>query len=147
MRDYIVKAATAWFLGFFPFFEIYVAVPAALAMGLDYVSAVSWTVLGNYLPVPLIVVFYRRLLKLRRIGPWLDSLASPRAKGLLERHGPWFILLATPWLGVWAVAVTAMALGVDHRKLLLFSFISISLYAVALAGLIALGIQVVQPES
>ena len=53
----------------------------------------------------------------------------------------------SPWLGVWAVAVTAMALGVDQRNLLLFSFISISLYAVALAGLIAIGIQIVQPES
>ena len=147
MLDYIIKAATAWFLGFFPFFEIYAAVPAAIAMGLDYTSAVFWTVLGNYLPVPLIVFFYGRLLKLRRIGPWLEKLASPRAKGLLDRHGPWFILLATPWLGVWAVAVTAMALGVDQRNLLLFSFISISLYAVALAGLIAIGIQIVQPES
>ncbi len=144
MLDYIVKAAAAWFLGFFPFFEIYAAVPAAIAMGLDYASAVVWTVLGNYLPVPLIVVGYRQLLKLKRIGPWLESLASPRAKGLLDGYGPYFILLATPWIGVWAVAVTAMALGIE-RKLLLFSFISISLYAVALAGLIALGIQIVQP--
>jgi uncharacterized membrane protein len=147
MFDYAVKAAIAWFLGFFPFFEIYVAVPAAIAMGLDYSSAVLWTVLGNFLPVPLIVFFYGQLLRQRRIGPWLQKLASPRAKGLLDRYGPWFILLATPWIGVWAVAVTAMALGIDQRKLLLFSLISISLYAVALAGLIAIGIQVVQPES
>ena len=88
MFDYAAKAATAWFLGFFPFFEIYVAVPAAIAMGLDPVSAVIWTVLGNYLPVPLIVIFYRQLLNHQRLGPWLAKLASPRAKGLLDSYGP-----------------------------------------------------------
>jgi uncharacterized membrane protein len=147
MFDYAFKAAIAWFLGFFPFFEIYVAVPAAIAMGLDYPSAVFWTVLGNFLPVPLIVFFYGQLVRLRRIGPWLQGLASPRAKGLLDRHGPWFILLATPWIGVWAVAVTAMALGMNQRNLLLFTLISISVYAIVLAGLIAFGIQAVQPQS
>jgi uncharacterized membrane protein len=56
-----------------------------------------------------------------------------------------FILLATPWIGVWAVAVTAMALGMNQRNLLLFTLISISVYAIVLAGLIAFGIQVTQP--
>ncbi|GFP28874.1 hypothetical protein HKBW3S33_02290, partial [Candidatus Hakubella thermalkaliphila] len=63
------------------------------------------------------------------------------------RHGPWFILLATPWIGVWAVAVTAMALGMNQRQLLLFTLISISVYAIVLAGLIAFGIQAVRPQS
>jgi len=42
--DYAWRAATAWFLGFAPVAEIYVAVPAALAMGLDPVSVVAWAV-------------------------------------------------------------------------------------------------------
>jgi hypothetical protein len=41
MLDYAAKGATAWFLGLFPLFEIYLAVPAAVAMELDYVSAGS----------------------------------------------------------------------------------------------------------
>lgn len=147
MLEYAAKAATAWFLGFFPFLEIYVAVPAAVAMGLDYVSAVVWPVLGNYAPVPLIVIFYRQLLKLRRVGPWLERLASPRARGHLDRHGPWVVLVATPWVGTWALAVTAVALGMDRRRLLLHSFISITVYAALLAGMIALGIEAFQPET
>jgi len=46
MVEYIAKAFAAWFIGFFPYFEIYVAVPAAIAMGLDYFSAVTWSVFG-----------------------------------------------------------------------------------------------------
>ncbi len=138
--DYFAKAASAWFLGFFPFFEIYVAVPAAIAMGLDTVSAIVWPAFGNYLPVPLIVFFYARLRKLPRVGPWLERRASSRAKRLLDRYGAWLILLATPWIGVWAVAATVQALGMDRNKLLVYSLVSIVLYAVALALLIQLGV-------
>jgi hypothetical protein len=52
MLDYAAKAATAWFVGFFPLFEIYLAVPAAVAMGLDYVSAGSLARLGQLLAGP-----------------------------------------------------------------------------------------------
>ena len=42
MWDYIALAFGAWFAGFFPLAEIYVAVPLALASGLDGVSTVFW---------------------------------------------------------------------------------------------------------
>ncbi|MEO1165549.1 MAG: hypothetical protein AAFV98_17320 [Chloroflexota bacterium] len=35
MVEYIGKAFSAWFLGFFPLAEIYIAVPGAIALGLD----------------------------------------------------------------------------------------------------------------
>lgn len=40
MLEYLARAAAAWFVGFFPLAEIYVAVPAAMAAGLDDVSVV-----------------------------------------------------------------------------------------------------------
>lgn len=144
--DYVAKAASAFFLGFFPFLEIYLAVPAAIAMGLDPVSAIVWPALGNYLPVPLIVFFYARLRELPRVGPWLERRAGSRAKRLLDRYGAWFILLATPWIGVWAVAATVQALGMDRNKLLVYSLVSIVLYAVALALLIQLGVDWLRAE-
>jgi hypothetical protein len=32
---YIYQALATWFVGFFPYFEIYLAVPAGIAMGYD----------------------------------------------------------------------------------------------------------------
>lgn len=40
MIEYIGGAAVAWLIGFAPFLEIYLAVPVAIAAGLDYFSAV-----------------------------------------------------------------------------------------------------------
>lgn len=140
MLEYATKAATAWGLGFFPFLEIYVAIPAAVAMGLDYVSVVFWCTFGNYLPVPLIVLFHQRLKRLPRVGPFLERLATGRGKRLLDQHGPIFVLLATPWIGIWAVAAAAQALGMHRGKLLACTFASVTAYAIALTLLIALGV-------
>jgi hypothetical protein len=52
--DYWAKAISVWFIGFFPLAEIYVAVPAGIAMGLDTGSAVLWGSAGNYAPVLLL---------------------------------------------------------------------------------------------
>ena len=107
MWEYATKAATALALGFAPFLEIYVAIPVAMAMGLGHVSVVLWCVLGNFLPVPIIVFAYDWLRRRPRLGPWLERLATGRAQRVLSRHGPIFVLLVTPWIGIWAVAAAA----------------------------------------
>ncbi|MDQ3458853.1 MAG: small multi-drug export protein [Deinococcota bacterium] len=139
--EYTGKAATAWFLGFFPFFEIYVAVPAAIAMGLDYTSAVVWPALGNFTPVLLIVFAYEKLARHPQIGDWLTGRRSERFERLVNRYGSWFILVITPWVGVWIVAATARALGMKRSALLLYSLLSIVLYAVTIAAAVALGLE------
>lgn len=139
--NYVGKAATAWFLGFFPFFEIYVAVPSALALGLDRVSATLWPVLGNFTPVPLILFGYGQLMRIGRLRRWLEGRTSARFERLVERYGAPFILLITPWIGVWLVAATARALGMARRPLLIYSFISIAAYAVLITVGISFGIE------
>lgn len=138
--EYVSRAATAWFLGFFPFFEIYVAVPASIALGLDYVSAVVWSVLGNYTPVLLIVFGYEQLLRVERVKRWLEGRRSERFEVLINRYGTPFILLVTPWIGVWVVATTARLLGMNRSALLIYSLLSICAYAVVIAAGIAFGI-------
>lgn len=138
--EYAAKAAAAWFLGFFPFAEIYVAVPAARLMGLDPVSSVVWPVLGNWLPVPLILYAYEQLLRVPVLGRWLGpERRSQRFERLVERHGAWLVVVITPWIGIWLVAATARVAGMSPRPLLLYSALSVVLYAVAIVVLIALG--------
>lgn len=48
MLNYIWLAASAWFMGFFPMLEIYIAIPATMLMGLDTISAIFWAGLGNF---------------------------------------------------------------------------------------------------
>lgn len=142
MVEYLVKVATVWFLGFFPFFEIYVAVPAGMAAGLDPASVIFFSVTGNFLPVLLIEYGYRQLRRIEWLRRWLDRPVSEKLTNNINHYGWWYILLITPWVGVWAIAVAAKALHMNRDMLIWGSFISIFLYALVLTGLIALGIDV-----
>lgn len=130
MTDYLWKAASAWFLGFFPLAEIYVAVPAAVAMGLDNVSVLIWTVSGNFAPALLIGGLYEQMMRQPRLGRWLEGLVSERAQERINRWGIWFVLFVTPWTGIWVMAATARILQMNWPRFLLASFISILTYAV-----------------
>lgn len=142
MDSYIAAAASSFLIGFIPFLEIYLAVPAAVALGLDNVSAVFWPSLGNFLPVVIIALAFERLRRIPRIGAWLERRASTRFQKLIDRHGSWFVLLITPLIGSWAVAVTGVVLGMNRRTLIIFSGLSILLYAVVIVTALAFGFDI-----
>lgn len=144
MTEYWAKAFAVWFIGFFPLAEIYVAVPAGMAMGLDVVSAVVWGSAGNYAPVLLLHYGYEALARQPRLAGWLARLSSEGARARLERHGFWFVLLVTPWTGVWIMAATVKLFGMRQRPFLVASLLSIVGYAVAIGALLAAGIDLWQ---
>lgn len=141
MLEYISKALATWLVGFAPQLEVYLAVPAGVAMGLDYVSAVVWSVLGNFTAVPTTIIFFdqiRRFAPLRRL---IDRRYSEKNQQRLNRYGPWFVLAATPLVGIWVVAVMARVANMNPRTLLISSFLSVSLYATVVAVLLYFGIE------
>ena len=142
MVAYLLKALSVWFIGFFPWAEIYVAVPAGFGLGLDVYSIVFWSVFGNYLPAVIIARSYDYLIRFPRISRMLSKLSSPRIKSKIEKRGIWTTLLLTPWLGVWMMAATVKIFGMETRPFLWASLISLIVYAVLLTGLIALGVDI-----
>lgn len=150
MIEYIIKALTAWFLGFFPYFEIYLAVPAAVIMGLDSFSAIFWPVLGNYLAVPIIDLFFKQITKVRFIKKWFEkqekSKRDSKFHKYIEKSGVIALLLLTPWIGIWFATLAAKTVGMTRRNIYLFTFISIFSYAVVILVLMKVGFNMV-PEN
>jgi uncharacterized membrane protein len=140
MSAYLTKALSVWFIGFFPFLEIYVAVPASMAMGLGVISTIVWSVTGNCAPIILVNFGYDRLNRIERIRRWFDWLVSERTERWVNRYGNWFVLIITPWVGVWAMAVTMRALRMCSRSFLIYASLSILIYAIILAVLIQMGV-------
>lgn len=145
MLVYLGKAASAWFMGFFPLFEIYLAVPAALAMNLDVTSAVFWSVLGNFSVVPFVLFFYGQLTRVQRLRRFLEWRGAARWQRAITHYGALFVLLMTPILGVWAMTALARAVGMARATLLLSSLTSITLYAVVIATGIDFGVTTLSP--
>ncbi|MEX0771548.1 MAG: small multi-drug export protein [Balneolales bacterium] len=142
MLEYLYKAVTVWFFGFFPFFEIIVAVPAGLAIGLDPFSVIIFSVAGNITPIFLIEYGYSWLMKSSRIQNWVNKLYSEKVSSNVNKYGIWYILLITPWVGVWAMGVAAKVLKMKKRVFIWGSFFSILAYAIVTVILIQLGINI-----
>jgi uncharacterized membrane protein len=141
--EYIVLASTAWFMGFFPLFEVYLAVPAAMLMGLDVVSSIVWASFGNFCAVPVVMLFYAQLERIQRVKQWFERMENSRYKPLVEKYGSYVVLLLTPVIGVWAIAVIAHGLRMKRSKLFLNTAISILIYAIITAVLTKLGVSFV----
>lgn len=128
--DCTARAASAWFLGLFLFFGIYIVVQAAFGLNLEPVSATVWPVPGDVTPVLFIVFGYEQL-------RWLHGRRSQRFEAWINCYGAPVVLLVTPRIGVWAVAATAKALGTNRVALVVSSFVSITVCAIAIGAGIA----------
>jgi uncharacterized membrane protein len=138
--NYIAAAALAWFVGFAPLFEIYVAIPVGLAAGLDPVSATVWSALGNIVPLFVIDLGYERLRRIERVDRWLAKMRRERVERWLDRYGVVLVFIATPLLGVWTMALAAKGLGMASRPFLIASVVSVFVYAALITTAILLGI-------
>ena len=138
--EYLAAAALAWLIGFIPLFEIYVAIPAGLAAGLDPVSATLWAAFGNIVPLWLVDLGYERLRRIERVDRYLSMLRRERVERILDRWGFIAVFVATPLLGVWTMALAAKGLGMTSRPFLIASTISVSVYAVAITLAIVVGL-------
>ena len=141
---YIVAAFTTWFVGFFPYFEIYVAVPAGFAAGLNWFDAFFWASLGNWMVIPFIDLCYKLLQRFKFMRKLIEKSLTGKWEKRIEKHGVWFILLLTPLAGVWTIGVIAKALKYNRAKLWLYSAISIGVTGLIIAILIKMGISVIQ---
>jgi len=140
MENYIWLAATAWFMGFFPLFEIYLAVPASMGMGLGVVSAVFWSWFGNFFVIPFISYFYDWLTKFKKVNTYFRKLANSKTSKKLNDGGFLIILIATPILGSWGTGVVGKVIGLERKRLFLVSGISIAVYGILIGVLTQLGI-------
>lgn len=141
MLNYIALAATAWLMGFFPCFEIYLAVPAAVGLGLDVFSSVFWSWFGSFFVIPFVAYSYMWLTKVNKINKYFIKMANSNAGKKLNRGGFFFILIMTPIFGPWTIGVVGKIIGMDFKRLFLASGIGIAMYGTIIGILTQLGIK------
>lgn len=140
---YIGAAFSTWFVGFFPYFEIYIAVPAGFAAGLNWFDAFFWASLGNWMVIPFVDICYEWLMRFKFMNKIAEKSLNGKWQDRIEKHGSWFILLLTPLAGVWTIVVIAKALKFNRAKLLIYSATSVWVTGLIIAILIINGITLV----
>lgn len=127
-----------------PVVELRGGLPAGVAMGLPIPTAFLASLLGNMLPVPLIILFVRRVFKWIRVHiPRLGSLVTrieqrAYAKADSEsiiKYQAWglliFVAIPLPGTGAWTGALIAALLDMRLKKA-----VPVIFCGVVIAGLI-----------
>ena len=125
-----------------PVVELRGAIPAGVAMGMDLKTVFALSVIGNLLPVPLIILFIRKVFAwMKRHGGKLAAIVSKmeakaaRGAQLFYKYEllGLYILVAIPLpgTGAWTGSLIAALLEMDNKK----SF-GIIVLGVIMAGII-----------
>lgn len=119
-----------------PIIELRGGVPFGTALGLPAWEALIFSIVGNMLPIPFIIVYIRRIFKwMRRKSPRLNGLVDSLEKKAhlkgqkVTRYkylGLWlFVAIPLPGTGAWTGALAAAFLDMPLRKALPSIFLGV----------------------
>ena len=110
-----------------PVIELRGAIPFGAARGVSIPAAACAAMIGNFLPVPLILLFIRKILKwmktrggrLRRIAVWVEAHAAKRSPAV-QKYAFWglalFVGIPLPGTGAWTGALIAAMLNLPPKR-------------------------------
>jgi len=125
-----------------PIIELRGAIPIGVASGLDVPTALIASIIGNMLPVPVIILFVRKVFawmrktseKLNQVVCKLEAKAESK-KSVIDKYEWWglviLVAIPLPGTGAWTGALVAAMLDMQLKRALPAIFIG-----VVIAGMI-----------
>jgi len=129
------KELIVFIISLMPILELRGGLIAASLLNVKPVVGYIVSMIGNILPVPIILLFINKVLEwmgnskikwMRNLSKWLDKKAR-KNKSKIERYGylglVLFVGIPLPGTGAWTGCLAASVLGMDRKK----SFIAVML--------------------
>ena len=117
-----------FFCSMLPIIECRGAIPLGWGLGLPWWQTALFSIAGNLLPVPFILLFIRAILRwmresrvkfLSNVAAWLDRKIE-KHKGTIEKYSYWglvlFVAIPLPGTGAWTGTLIASVLGLETKK-------------------------------
>ena len=133
-----------------PIIELRGAIPVAMAvLGMPWYEAAALSILGNMIPIPLILLFIEWFLALisrfrcgAQFSDWICKRARNKGK-VVERYEELglaiFVGIPLPVTGAWTGSLAARIFGLPFWKSLLWIFIGVLLAATVVTTITVLG--------
>ncbi len=140
------KLLQTFFLSMVPVAELRAGIPYGVSLGLDYHAAAAAAILGNLFPVPVIIVYVKRVFAwLRKKTRWLDDWISgmerkAELKGEKVRKYGFIglcllVAIPLPGTGAWTGSLVAAVLGMRMRDALPAIVLGVLIAAAIVLGL------------
>lgn len=131
-----------------PLTEQRATIPLGIYWGLPPLQVFTLALLGSYIPVPFLLLFFRRILAWMHTVSWLDWFTGfvdrkiRKAVTRFEKSSELaliiFVAIPLPGTGLWTGSAVASVLGLDLKKSFLCVFLGGVLSAVSLTVVFSL---------
>lgn len=128
-----------FFCSMIPIIELRGAIPMGYFLGLPWWQSYLISVIGNMLPVPFILLFINKVIRLmseskvkffNKLANWLLGKVE-KNKTKIEKYGFWgvcfFIALPLPVTGAWTGALVSATIGLKFWRAMLSALIGVML--------------------
>ena len=146
------KCLWVFLISMVPIIELRGAIPVGAVMELPFWLNYILCVFGNFLPVPFILLFIRKILnwmktvkRLDKISLWVEEKAQKHSAKVMKGVALGlflFVAIPLPGTGAWTGALIAITLGLELKK----SFLPIALGVLG-AGAIIVTLFYFAPEA
>jgi len=129
------------FVSMLPVSELRGSIPYAMLLGLSPAEAYAISVIGNFIPVPVVLFILKKFDPFFRRIPYLGSIyvrilgIGEKRKRIVEKYGypglTVFVAIPLPVTGAWTGTLISFLLGLNTKKASLFI-----LAGILIAGLI-----------
>ena len=146
----IGKVIATFFISMVPVIELRGGLPYGITLGLDYPLALAAAVLGNMVPVPVIIIYIRHIFTwLRKRSKWWDEKIArlekkAHLKGRVVRKYSTIglcilVAIPLPGTGAWTGALVAAVLDMRLKKAILAIFLGVCI-AAAIMTMVTFGL-------
>ena len=132
-----IKEIIVFGISMCPILELRGGLIAASLLGMDPVVSYIVCMIGNIIPIPLILWLINKILnwmrnsknkKINGVAKWLDSKVE-KHKGQIEKYGYWglvlFVGIPLPGTGAWTGCLIASVLEMDKKKSFLAALLGV----------------------
>lgn len=120
------KDVIIFIISLMPILELRGGLLAASLLHVDFVKAVVICVIGNLLPIPVVLLFLEKVLEIlakwsvtKKIVTWLEKKVDSKREQI-DKYGYWglvlFVGIPLPGTGAWTGSLLAVMLGLDKKK-------------------------------
>lgn len=132
-------------IAFIPFFEVLPAIPIGALLNLPIIPTIIIGVIANFISVMLVVVFssyVKSKFSKNKQGHFVNKRFE-KAKKYFNKYGVPGISLLGPFFGISHIgAIVCILADADKKKLMLWQFASIVLWAVGMGVLVTFGVNI-----
>lgn len=149
--EFVGKELCVFFCSMIPIIELRGAIPLGAALGLPMWQSYLLAVVGNMLPVPIILLFVKKVLAFmasckikffNKVANWVYAKAD-KNKARIEKYSFWgvalFVGIPLPMTGAWTGSLVAALIDMKFPKAILSALIGV-LCAGVVMSLVSYGV-------